>query len=163
VYCNGITVSGGLSVTFHTGTYILLGGGLNISGGSNATGTGVTFYNTKNATYAYSPIVISGTSTTTLSAPTSGSLKGILFFQDRSISNTTQNTVSGGSGTIFQGALYFPSTPLVYSGGSASTHAAYTIIIASTVTFSGGSSYVNNDYSGLTGGSPIRGAAVLGE
>lgn len=86
----------------------------------------------------------------------------MLFFQDRSISNTSQNTVSGGSATIFQGALYFPSTPLVYSGGSSNTHAAYTIIVANTINFSGGS-YLNNDYSSVTGGSPIKGSAVLGE
>ena len=162
VYCNGITVSGGYSVTFSAGTYILLGGGLDISGGSNGTGSGITFYNTGNSTYSYKPIVISGTSTTTMSAPTSGSLTGILFFQDRSISSSSQNTVSGGSSTKFEGALYFSTTPLVYSGGSSATHANYTIIVANTINFSGGS-YLNNDYSSLSGGSPIHSGAVLGE
>jgi len=162
VYCGGINLSGGATATFNSGTYILLGGGLNISGGSNGTGTGVTFYNTGNSTYAYRPIVVSGTSTTSFSAPTSGSLAGMLFFQDRSFSNTSQNTVSGGSTTIFQGALYFPSTPLVYSGGSVAAHAAYTIIVANTINFSGGS-YLNNDYSTLSGGSPIKGSSVLAE
>jgi hypothetical protein len=162
VYCGGINLSGGFSASFHTGTYILLGGGLSISGGSNGTGTGVTFYNTGNSTYSYKPIVISGASTTSFSAPTSGSLAGMLFFQDRSISNSSQNTVSGGSATIFQGALYFPSTPLVYSGGSSATHAAYTIIVADTINFSG-SSYINNNYSSLSGGSPVKGAAILAE
>ena len=85
VYCGGITVSGnGVSATFSSGTYILLGGGLQIKGGANATGSGVMFYNTYNSTYSYSPIVVSASSTT-LSAPTSGTYEGVLFFQDRNI------------------------------------------------------------------------------
>jgi Putative Flp pilus-assembly TadE/G-like len=165
VYCGGINLSGGGSATFNAGTYILLGGGLDISGGSNGTGTGVTFYNTCDSTHSYKPIVVSGASYTSFSAPTSGSLSGMLFFQDRTsscVSTSSQNTVSGGSATVFQGALYFPTTPLVYSGGSYATHAAYTIIVADTINFSG-SSYLNNDYSSLSGGSPIKGNGVLAE
>ena len=150
VYCGGITVSGnGVSATFTSGTYILLGGGLNVKGGANATGSGVMFYNTYSTTpnYAYAPIVISASSTT-LSAPTSGTYEGILFFQDRNIPTKDtgpsgpQNTVSGTSSTSFTGALYFPSTPLVYSGGSATTDC--TELIADTLTISG-TSYINND------------------
>jgi len=144
-YCGGITVSGGFSVTFNPGTYILLGGGLNISGGAAATGTGVSFYNTSDASHAYKPIVVSGGGGgISLAAPRSGPLAGVLFFQDRAIANTSQNTLSGGNTTSFEGALYFPSTPLVYSGGSATTHGLYTIIVANTVTFSGGSSYLGS-------------------
>jgi hypothetical protein len=73
-YCGGITISGGSNVTFNPGTYILLGGGLNISGDSSANGTGVTFYNTGNAEYAYKPVVVSGGSATSFSAPVSGPL-----------------------------------------------------------------------------------------
>jgi Flp pilus assembly protein TadG len=161
VYCNGITVSAsGTTAILNPGTYILDGGGLTVSGGANIQGTGVSFYNTQGAA-SYKPIVVSGGSSTTLSAPTSGSLAGILFFQDRSIKSSSQNTVSGGSTAGFEGTLYFPTTPLVYSGGS-STSAAYTVIIADTITFSG-SSNINNNYSSLAGGSPVKGAAVLGE
>ena len=148
VYCGGITVSGnGVSATFSSGTYILLGGGLQIKGGANGTGSGVMFYNTYNATYSYSPIVVSASSST-LSAPTSGTYEGILFFQDRNIptndkgASGPQNTVSGTSTTSFTGALYFPSTPLVFSGGSSDTDC--TELIADTLTISG-TSYINND------------------
>ncbi len=148
VYCGGITVSGnGVSATFNSGTYILLGGGLQIKGGANGTGSGVMFYNTYNATYSYSPIVVSASSST-LSAPTSGTYEGILFFQDRNIPTNDkgpsgpQNTVSGTSTTSFTGALYFPSTPLVFSGGSSDTDC--TELIADTLTISG-TSYINND------------------
>ena len=119
-----------------------------IKGGANGTGSGVMFYNTYNATYSYSPIVVSASSST-LSAQTSGTYEGILFFQDRNIptndkgpSGSPQNTVSGTSTTSFTGALYFPSTPLVFIGGSSDTDC--TEFIADTLTISG-TSYINND------------------
>ena len=152
-YCNGITVQGGATLYLNPGLYILLGGGLTVGGGSSIVGTGVTFYNTGSKTYSYKAINLTGTSTTSLIAPTSGTWAGILFFQDRSIVSNDQNTVSGSSATVYQGALYFPTTPLVYSGGSSAT--GYTIVVAYTITFSGGSS-MNSNYSSLAGGSPIK-------
>ena len=139
-YCGGITVSGKTTVNFNPGTYVLLGGGLNISGGAEASGSGVTFYNTGNSTYAYKPVSITGGSITSLAAPRSGPMAGVLFFQDRAIVSNAQNTVSGGSGTVFEGALYFPTTPLAYSGSSSATHATYNLIVADTFTLSGGGS-----------------------
>ena len=137
-YCGGITVSGGGSASF-SGTYILLGGGLTVSGGSSITGTGVTFYNTYDATHSYKPIVVSGGSATNISAPTTGAQAGVLFFEDRSETSTSQNTVSGGSGAQFTGALYFLHSPLVYSGGSTTT-TSNILIVADTLTISGPSS-----------------------
>jgi hypothetical protein len=57
------------------------------------------------------------------------------------------------------GTLYFPTTALTFMGGSAS---AYTIIVADTVNFSGGAT-LNNNYSALPGGSPVKGGATLSE
>jgi len=157
-YCGGITVSGGKSLNLNPGTYVLLGGGLQVNGSSNLIGNGVTFFNTVwmsgdgaannvGNSNQYKPIVFSGGSSTNLSAPTSGTLKGILFFQDRNLpSNDTgpsgpQNTVSGGSGAVFSGVLYFPSTPVVFSGGSG-VNPENVSLIGDTVTISGGSAYV---------------------
>ena len=158
-YCGGITVSGGKTVNFNSGTYLLLGGGLTVSGGSNVIGSGVTFYNTQNATYSYKPIVVSGGSATSLTAPSSGAMTGILFYQDRSLPSgvlSSQNTISGSSGAVYQGAMYFPTTPLVFSGGSV-TNAAYSIIVADKITISGTSpTSVNANYASLSGGSPIK-------
>ena len=94
VYCGGITVSGnGVSANFNQGMYILNGGGLNVKGGANVTGTGVTFFNTGTANGAnqYKPIVVSGGSSTSLTAPTTdGTYEGILFFQDPGICSVVQ-------------------------------------------------------------------------
>jgi hypothetical protein len=155
VYCGGITVSGGGAATFNPGTYILYGGGLTASGGSSLYGIGVTFYNTAGPGFAYKPITISGTSGITLTAPTTEPLSGILFFQDRAIVSSSKNTISGTSSSRIEGALYFPTTPLVYSGGSTGA-SKYMFIVADTIEFSGASSLVGGDYSGLPGGSPIK-------
>jgi hypothetical protein len=165
-YCGGIVVDSNNTVTASAGMYILYGGGLTVSGGGNLIGSGVTFFNMDSGgSYGgYKPIVVSGGSTTSLSAPTSGSYEGLLFWQDPSLPSTDynkQNTVSGGSSTQFNGILYFPDSPLVYSGGSGGS-SQYTVIVAATVTFSGGST-LHADYSSLSGGNPIKTTAIIAE
>jgi hypothetical protein len=159
VYCGGITIAGGATVGFNSGTYILEGGGLNISNGATVTGSGVTFYNTQGGGYSYGTVTIGGGSTVQLAAPTTGSMAGILFFQDRGVVSGLVNTFSNGASTKFTGALYFPTTAVSYGGGASG---AYTIVVANTVSFSGGATLSNN-YSSLPGGSPISGNATLSE
>ncbi len=161
VYCGGISVSGGAYVTFNPGTYVLEGGGLQVSGGASITGTGITFYNTAGAGYTYGAIGFSGGTTVDLAAPATGPLAGILFFEDRGIVGGAASTFSGGTAMKLQGALYFPTTALTYSGGS-SGDPPYTLIVAKTVTFTGGT-VVNDDYSSLPAGSPAKGGAALSE
>src|SRR5262249_58481997 len=115
VYCTGITSPGG-NVTFLPGTYVLDGGGLNVSAGSVLNGTNVTFYNT-GTNKTFGPISISGGTTGSLSAPTSGPMEGMLFFQDRTITAKATNTLSGGTGLTYEGAFYFPTTALTFFGG----------------------------------------------
>ena len=159
VYCGGIDISGGNSaVTFLPGLYVLNGGGLSVSGGGTINGSGVTFYNTGSAGYAYKALGISGGTMGMLAAPTSGPMEAILFFQDRSITSNQVNTVSGGSTLSFEGALYFPTTPLNFSGNSSGS-AAYTIIIAQTIDFSGLSS-LRAGFGNLQNGNPIKKTAL---
>ena len=156
-YCNGIKITGSGTVIFDAGTYVLLGGGLWITGTPTLTGTNVTFYNTGNSTYTYKPVQVNGSGSTVLSAPTTGPLAGILFFQDRSIisccSSITDNSVNGSNGAVYTGALYFPSTPIIYTGSSSLS--AYSIIVGWQVTMVG-SSTLNDDYTSLPGGSPVH-------
>jgi len=53
--------------------------------------------------------------------------------------------------------LYFPTTPLQFAGGQIPTGAAaYTMIVADTLTLTGTSRF-NDDFSGLIpGGSPLK-------
>ena len=162
-YCGGITVSSsGATLHLGAGTYYLKGGGLTVQGGANLISDGgVTFYNTSAPGFSYKYLTVSGGSTTVLTAPTSGDYSGILFFQDRSIVSTNSNVISGTSTTNITGALYFKTTPLEYSGGSAGA-GAWTIMVADKIKFTGGSN-LGSDFSNYPNGSPIKQGAKMVE
>ena len=111
----------------------------------------MTFYNTGDATHAFNKISLTGGSDITLSAPTSGPLNNMLFFQDRTKGNTSvQNAISGGTTANLTGVLYFPTTKLVYSGGS-STNSGSVGIVADLLEFSG-PSYLKDGLAAAGGG-----------
>ncbi|MBV8358098.1 MAG: hypothetical protein JO189_09215, partial [Deltaproteobacteria bacterium] len=131
LYYGGINITGNATVSFNPGTYVIAGGGLSVTGNSNLSGQGVTFYLTTGSG-GYGPVNLTGNATVNLSAPTSGSLEGILFFQDRSIPNgSAASMVVGNSSSTFDGTLYFPTTGLTYLGNSSVS--GYTIIVANTL------------------------------
>ena len=151
VYCGGLTIKGSANVTLSAGTYILNGGGMNVSGSAHVTGTGVTLYNTRDSTHPYGPITSQDTPVITLSAPTSGSLAGILIFQDRSVVSATPNIIVG----TLTGALYFPTTPIVLSSQQ-NVATPYSIIVAKTLSLNVNTLTVSSNYSSLSEGSPIK-------
>jgi hypothetical protein len=161
VYCGGIRVNAQTQVQLQPGLYVLNGGGLTMTGQGSLRGSGVTFYNTGGPGRPYAPIDLSGGSMIDLSAPTSGTYEGILFFQDRNIVSSHPNDLTGNSNARYQGALYFPTTELKYRGGAGGV-AQYTIVVARILDFVGNSTF-RNDYSSLANGSPIRDGAILGE
>jgi hypothetical protein len=165
VYCGGITITGLAILHLQPGTYVIRGGGLNVLGGSVMTGTGVTFYLTGDSTYPYGGVNILGATVNSLVAPTSGAMEGILFFQDRNISGATAaanpNTIVGASLARYEGTFYFPTTKLNYTINA--SVAAYTAIVADTININlAAVGAVNNDYSSLADGSPLK-AATLAE
>ena len=150
-YCNGITISGATTVTFNPGTYILMGGGLNVTEASILKGTGVTFFLTKGLGYNYGPLSVSGAVVATLSAPTSGPYYGILFYQDRTIgTGQAANTVTGSSAPSLSGVLYFPTTALTLSGAESGGNCL--ILVADTISLTGAAALGN----GCSGGSPLQ-------
>lgn len=157
VYCGGINV-GNNSYTLSPGTYILVGGGLSTqSANSSISGTGVMFYNTYNSTYSYAPISLAANSTVSLKAPTSGTYAGILIFEDRTAPASSDN-YGGGSTAVYEGTIYAKNAAITMSGNS--SIAAYTLIVANTISMTG-STQLNDDYASLPGGSPIQKTAVV--
>lgn len=148
VYCGGITLNGSARGTFNPGLYILNNGGLTLNGNTTITGTGVTFYLTGTST-----LTLNGGNGVSLVAPTTGTYAGILFFQDPA--DTRGATFNGNNSTTLQGALYFPTAALTVNGTGST--AAYTILVASTITFNGSGTF-NDNYSTLPNGSPIKAA-----
>ena len=113
-YCGGLTITTSSTVTLASGNYIILGA-LTING-PTLTGSGVTFYMTQNSKYTYGASAISNVNAT-LSAPTSGSLQGILYFSDPTLPNGKASlTVSNWNpGTRLDGILYLPGQELIAS------------------------------------------------
>jgi hypothetical protein len=154
VYCGGIQFNGSVTASFATGVYIISNGYFQLNGSSTLTGSGVTFYRVGSGSHQFN-----GTSHFNLTAATTGTYAGILFFQNLSDSSTAQ--LNGDTSTVFQGALYFPGALLQLNGGTG--NAAYTIIDANQVQLNG-TNIVNADYSSLPDGSPVRSnTAVLDE
>jgi Flp pilus assembly protein TadG len=164
-YCGGIKLSGG-HATFNPGVYILNGGGLSMTSalGGVATGTGVTFYNTGSGAGScntcYGPINSFFTFGSSLTAPTTGTYAGILFFQDR---NNPQQAnfdadASGGTRTL-TGAYYFADATVsfLFNFGN-----SYTIIDAKRISWTA-ALQLNADFSSLPDGSPIKNTGVLTE
>jgi len=155
-YCGGILVTGG-TANFSPGTYILTGGFTVIAGSVTSTGTGgVTFLNSGPP---YGSITFAAGSVN-LTASTSGPYEGVLFFQD---ANDTQGAsfaapLSGSAA----GAYYFPNATLSFLADLGQS-AAYTILDALNISFTVSTFTINNDYSSLPDGSPIKGGAVLVE
>jgi Putative Flp pilus-assembly TadE/G-like len=139
VYCGGITVSNNASVTFTPGLYVLLGGGLSISNNGTATGTGVTFYNTFDATHPFAPVTFGNNVSATLSATASGSLQGILFFEDRNAPAGYTESFANNSGQSITGVLYFPRSQVSLSNNGSIGHRNLAIV-ANTVQISNNAS-----------------------
>jgi hypothetical protein len=143
VYCNGISINAGATLTLNPGVYVLDRGSLSINGGGGIVGTGVTLVFTSSTGANYATATIHGNSTVNLTAPGSGSTAGMVVLMDRNAPTGTTLDLSGGSTQAFGGAIYAPTGAVTYTGG-ASTSASCTQIIGDTVTFTGNSSVAIN-------------------
>ena len=107
-------------ITFLPGTYIFAGGGLDYTASGGMTGSGVTFFNTNDA-YATkkgagdcAAVALQGGGSISLSGPTSGTYKNMLFWQDDAC---TVAMKLAGSGYTTAGVIYLPKAQLNVSGG----------------------------------------------
>jgi hypothetical protein len=154
-YCNGLSISNGASVSLAAGIYYIESGTFTVGGGSTVTGSGVTIVLTKN-TSGYATVSISNGATVTLSAPTTGTTAGILFFGDRNAPTTNVNSFAGGANDTFTGALYFPTQIISFSNGTTTTDPCLQLV-AWQIQLSGGiqlnSSCAGTGVSTIGGGS----------
>ncbi|HEV2198260.1 MAG TPA: pilus assembly protein TadG-related protein [Bryobacteraceae bacterium] len=165
-YCGGISITGSVqNVIFSPGEYILVGGGLSINGGVNVSGSGVTFFNTYDQSNKYGAISITGSGTVDFTAPTSGTDKGLLFYQDPTVAWSASNDsiIAGGANSVYDGIIYFPTTDLKYAGNSSTTSGGtdgYTMLIGYDITING-TAQINTDFSALGGTNPLQNALFV--
>ena len=141
-YTNGFSVS--CTTTLSGGIYVINGGGVDISGQYQVTGSGVMFV-LKNGAY----IKINGGSAINLTAPTSTQLQsygstvaaanqlaGMLVFEDRSSSGSNKSNINGTTGTVLNGYLYFPSSQVNFAG-TAQVTSQCLMLVAKQIILSG--------------------------
>ncbi|HEY2032643.1 MAG TPA: hypothetical protein VGH02_03025 [Rhizomicrobium sp.] len=134
-YCNGLSLNG--TTTLAPGVYVISGGTLKINANANISGSGVTFYLTNGAT-----VSMNGNSTVNLSAPTSGTYSGILFYGDRTQANNS-NTINGNASSSMTGAVYFPSQAVSVLGNFSGANGCMQVV-ADTISYSGNAHFSTN-------------------
>jgi hypothetical protein len=128
-YSSGMNLSG--TVTLQPGTYYVSGGDFRVNANATVSGSGVTIFLASG-----SHVTMNGNSNVVMSAPTSGTYSGILFFGDRN--GTGSNTFNGDNNSHLTGDLYFPTQAVSYLGNYSGTNGC-TQIVADTVTWTGSS------------------------
>jgi hypothetical protein len=155
VYCGGLTIGNVNAVTLNPGVYIFDGGAMNVGGSggvASITGTGVTFFSTgTNATY-WGITITNGVQSIQLSAHTSGSMAGLVYYQDPSlnpgISARTTSAFAGGTSPLLAGSIYLPTTAINFSNGTSTSTSSVGLVVWD-VTFTGGA-YFKQDGTNIT-------------
>jgi hypothetical protein len=147
---NGFTTNGSGATTLNPGLYII-NGAMTLNGSGSLSGTGVTFYFPPGA----GSYTDNGSSTITLSAPTSGAYDGLLFYQNPS--DTNQMTFNGSSTSNLKGIFYLPKASLILNGSNSSTF--YTSLVVGSLTFNGSGTLL--DYAIVNGSSPLTSASLV--
>ncbi|RWH68571.1 pilus assembly protein TadG-related protein [Mesorhizobium sp.] len=137
-YCSGMNLNG--NVTLSPGVYVVQGN-LKINAGAVIQGSGVTIFMAGSNT-----VSMNGNATVTLSAPTSGTYSGVLFYGDRT-GTAAQSTFNGTATSLLTGAIYFPKQQVNYLGNFSGVNGC-TQVVADTIQWSGNST-INQDCSSL--------------
>lgn len=139
-------------------TYYVNGGDLNVQGNLSCNSCTIVLTN-KSAASPIGNIKVNASANINMTAPNTGTYKGIAIYQDRRATDCNNcNKINGNSGSIIQGALYFPSRELEYNG-TGTTSAICTMFVAKRLNFSGNSA-TSNKFRGMD--DPVCAAFGLG-
>ena len=127
VYCSGLNLSAQSSLTLNPGVYVVKNG-ISLGGQTSINGNGVFIYLQSGG------VSMAGGAVVNLTAPSTGTWQGVLFYQDRA--DTASSTLVGGTAQLMNGVLYFPSANRTSTGGSG-TAAMNTTIISDTLSLVG--------------------------
>lgn len=147
---NGLTVKGSGNTTLTPGLYII-NGGFSQGGTATITGSNVTFY----LAPPNGSLSLTGGGALNVSAPTSGTWNGILFYQDAT--DTNAMSVTGSNGSSLEGIFYAPSASLSLKGSSTGTIAAD--LVVSSLSMVGTSNFTN--YSSVNPSEPLTSSTLV--
>ena len=132
------------TVTLKPGIYYLDGGDFTVNSGAviNCDGCTIIMSNRDPSSNSIGDVDLNGNATINMTATTSGTYAGLLFYQDRRAASDNDIKINGNSSSKFQGAFYFPKADLTFNG-SAGMITNCMQIVAKDVTFTGNSA-INN-------------------
>jgi hypothetical protein len=126
---------------------IFVGGNMTLTGSGSLTSAAESFYTEGAST-------VTGSGGMNLTAPTSGTYNGVLFFQSRSDSDAM--AITGSTGDSIQGIFYAPAAPLTLTGSGTFTVSLDIIVDSLNET---GSGTINvTDYASSVNNSSVLGA-----
>jgi Flp pilus assembly protein TadG len=142
------------TVTLKPGVYYIDGGNFTTNSGAvvNCTGCTIVLSNRDPTSSSIGSITLNGGATMNMTAPDTGTYKGILFYQDRRAAANNSIRINGNSSSTFQGAFYFPKSDLTFNG-TAGLNTNCMQIVAKDVSFTGNSAISNTCPAGSGSGS----------
>ena len=131
---------GNQTYNLEPGVYYLNNTDFLMNGNATLVGTDVTFILTGTDPGS---LQINGTSTLQLTAPTSGVYERMLFIQSANAELANNNTINGSNLSAFDGAFYFPSGLLDFTGSTGATTRC-AMVVGFRLAFSGNTNIQNN-------------------
>ncbi|NWG72277.1 MAG: hypothetical protein HXY23_11800 [Parvularculaceae bacterium] len=134
VYCGGLMVSGGATVTLSPGLYFFVDGPLQVTSGASLLGDEVAFILSGTAS-----VDISGYGEVVTTPPLAGPAAGFSIMQDRAAPLGEVSKISGEGRFEFPGIIYLPRQAIEVAGRAAGNvnTPTYAAIVADTITVSG--------------------------
>jgi Flp pilus assembly protein TadG len=144
VYCGGLRIEDFADVTFEPGIYVIKDGPLRVGRNSTLDGENVAFYLLGDQ----STFEFEEDSTISMSAPKTGLLAGILFYEDRAAPLGREHRILSKDARLFLGTFYLPRGTLrVDTTKPVADSSAYTALVVRKLELKGSPTLVlNADY-----------------
>lgn len=145
VYCGGLNIIGG-DVKLKPGVYVLNNGGIVVANGGRLIGENVGFFLT--GALGISTIQFAPSTTISLTAPRTGDMAGMMFFEDRDVLFRFPHIIASNDARNLVGTIYLPGNTLeINSTRPLADRSDYTVIIARKFDMKDGPELVlNTDY-----------------
>jgi hypothetical protein len=157
---SGMTLNG--DVTLNPGVYYVDGGAFSVGSQAKVSGTGVTIILTSRTAGSdpgsIATVDMNGGAQLNITAPSSGTYAGVLFYQDRRALDEGTNKFNGNSASKYEGAIYIPNQA-VWWNGTTGMDIKCLQLVGRRLQFTGNST-ITNVCPGAGGASAFAGAAV---
>ena len=131
-YCGWTNFNGSPNITLTSGLYVIRDGGWNLNDGTSLTGSGVSFY----LDGSYATVQMNGKISWDVTAPSSGTYKGILYFQKPTL-GASNFIFNGQNGQRLEGLIYLPTQNIQFKSKSKLGTTDKITVVANTIMITG--------------------------